>query len=81
MGTNVHDDPMVTSFAVSQFIVHPNYKSGFFEHDIALIKLQSPLQSTDVIRTICLPKKSMNVKEMMSFRYCVVSGFGEMAHG
>lgn len=81
VGTNVHDDPMVKSLSVSQFTIHPNYKHGSFEHDVALIKLRFPVQSTNVIRTICLPNKSLKMRELMSYRYCAVSGFGERAEG
>ncbi|XP_034024411.1 suppression of tumorigenicity 14a [Thalassophryne amazonica] len=40
---------------LQQIIPHPNYNSYTYDNDIALMKLDSPVDNTDYIRPICMP--------------------------
>lgn len=37
---------------------HPSYKTGSFYHDVAIIKLKTPVKITDKVRPACLSTKS-----------------------
>lgn len=63
------------SFGAIAFGVHPNFNSDLIKADVALIKLDKPVQMDEVngIRTACLPTVGSVVP---SNRLCIVSGFG-----
>ena len=81
VGTNVANDAMVKNHSISHFMLHPNFDPQTHENDIALIKLNSSIRFTNAIKTICLPSNINSLKQMMSFRYCVVTGLGRIAEG
>ncbi|XP_072481134.1 plasma kallikrein isoform X2 [Notamacropus eugenii] len=54
-----------------KIIIHPHYKISETSHDIALIKLETPLHFTDLQTSICLPSK-----EDMTYTNCWVTGWG-----
>lgn len=76
VGTNIKNDGKAKIHSVKTVIVHPDFKSKSLNNDIALIKLNSPLLYNNVTRPICLPESNLSVKKLMSYRYCVISGFG-----
>lgn len=41
--------PGVTNHAVSHVVVHPDYVSGLYHHDIALLVLRTPINFTGLI--------------------------------
>ncbi|XP_063076729.1 uncharacterized protein LOC134466782 [Engraulis encrasicolus] len=47
-------NPNEVSRSVIQIVLHPNYDTQTFDNDIALLKLNSPVQFTDFIRPVCL---------------------------
>ncbi|XP_036619446.1 plasma kallikrein [Trichosurus vulpecula] len=54
-----------------RIIIHPQYKISETKHDIALIKLETPMNFTDFQSAICLPSK-----EDMAYTNCWVTGWG-----
>lgn len=63
-----------TSFSqIKEIIVHPNYKTSEGSHDIALIKLEAPLNFTDLQKAICLPSKD-DTKPV--YTDCWITGWG-----
>uniref|UniRef100_H0V4A7 Kallikrein B1 n=1 Tax=Cavia porcellus TaxID=10141 RepID=H0V4A7_CAVPO len=62
-----------TSFShIKQLIIHEKYKVSETGNDIALIKLQSPLNFTEFQKPICLPSKEDNTV----YTNCWVTGWG-----
>ncbi|KAM3598376.1 uncharacterized protein V6R79_017192 [Siganus canaliculatus] len=64
-GTNTLNPVSNTSkvFYVSNVVVHPGYKSGSFEHDIALLQLTSPVELEDLIKPVCLAEEDSTFGE------------------
>ena len=57
-----HDISLTTeakayNYFVSQIITHANYNATTVDNDIALLKLQTPVQFTSAISPVCLPFK------------------------
>ena len=75
VGTNVLNDPYEKKLSVSHVATHPEFV-GSYAHDIALMRLLSPLTFTSLIRPICLPNKLISSIKLMSYRLCIVTGFG-----
>nr|DBA18873.1 TPA: hypothetical protein GDO54_014768 [Pyxicephalus adspersus] len=64
--------------AVSAIYIHPIYKRDGSSGDIALIKLQYPIQFTDYIMPICIPDENVQFPSGMS---CFVTGWGSINQG
>lgn len=75
VGTNVLNDPYEKQLSISHIAIHPEY-NGSFAYDIALLRLSAPLTFTSSIRPICLPNKLLPWTKLMSYRHCIVTGFG-----
>lgn len=60
---------------VSQVLVHPDYNNTLFNNDIALLKLQSPVQFNDFIRPVCL---ASNVSQFHTSTPCWATGWGNL---
>ncbi|XP_064652551.1 uncharacterized protein LOC135503121 isoform X2 [Lineus longissimus] len=76
LGTINSQDPgrYSKTFAVRSIISHPNYRNMPVPlHDIALIRLSTPLARTDYIRPVCLPKDGHDFGEKS---HCYVAGWG-----
>lgn len=58
------------------FVNHPKYSVSSIANDVALIKLPSPINYTDVIRPACLPLKS-SINQNLTNTYMVASGWGK----
>ncbi|XP_068921157.1 tryptase beta-2-like [Petaurus breviceps papuanus] len=69
------DDHLVP---LEKIIIHPNYTNVFEGFDLALLKLQSPVQLTKTIQTITLPEASQIFTPDME---CWVTGWGDIAFG
>ncbi|XP_056286194.1 tryptase-like [Pseudoliparis swirei] len=70
-GSNIHE----VSRTVSQIIVHSDYNNIFFNNDIALMKLQSPVVFTDYIRPVCL---ASNTSQFHNATLCWATGWGRL---
>ncbi|XP_054422116.1 plasma kallikrein [Pteronotus mesoamericanus] len=63
-----------TSFSqIKEIIIHQNYSISENTHDIALIKLEAPLNYTEFQKPICLPSKE---DTNMIYTNCWVTGWG-----
>lgn len=45
---------------MSQIVQHPNFNRTTVNHDIALLKLDSPVSFTAAVRPVCLPTRFVN---------------------
>ncbi|XP_053114500.1 plasma kallikrein-like isoform X2 [Hemicordylus capensis] len=60
-------------FSVQEIIVHPNYDFSERGYDIALMKLDRPMNFSDSQQPICLPS---NEEKDMGYTNCWVTGWG-----
>ncbi|NXI74450.1 TMPS5 protease, partial [Anseranas semipalmata] len=58
---------------VEKIIYHPLYNDSSLDYDIALMKLQVPLNFSDAIRAVCLPPSH---RDLFQGTQCWVSGWG-----
>ncbi|XP_010080959.1 PREDICTED: transmembrane protease serine 5-like, partial [Pterocles gutturalis] len=58
---------------VKKIIYHPLYNDNSLDYDIALMKLQVPLNFSDAIRAVCLPPSQ---QDLFPGTQCWVSGWG-----
>ncbi|XP_054205941.1 plasma kallikrein isoform X5 [Homo sapiens] len=71
---NLSDITKDTPFSqIKEIIIHQNYKVSEGNHDIALIKLQAPLNYTEFQKPICLPSKG---DTSTIYTNCWVTGWG-----
>lgn len=70
-------DPVV-NIPVAETIVHENYKasSATQNDDIALIRLERPIQFTEWVKPICLPLSEKLREKNFENAPLVVAGFG-----
>ncbi|XP_009893035.1 PREDICTED: transmembrane protease serine 5-like, partial [Charadrius vociferus] len=59
--------------SVKKIIYHPLYNDNSLDYDIALMKLQVPLNFSDAIRAVCLPPSH---QDLLQGTQCWVSGWG-----
>ncbi|XP_010132914.1 PREDICTED: transmembrane protease serine 5 [Buceros rhinoceros silvestris] len=59
--------------SVEKIIYHPLYNDNSLDYDIALMKLQVPLNFSDAIRAVCLPPPH---QDFFQGAQCWVSGWG-----
>ncbi|KAJ6668614.1 hypothetical protein lerEdw1_012096 [Lerista edwardsae] len=60
-------------FGVQEIIVHPKYELAEKGYDIALMKLDRPMNFTDFQQPLCLP---LNEETNMDYSNCWVTGWG-----
>ncbi|XP_051716237.1 coagulation factor IXa [Ctenopharyngodon idella] len=65
---------------VTRFISHPRYdsKSSLYNHDIALLRLRTPIRFTPTIRPICLGPMLFSNSLLQSGSLATVSGWGRL---
>ncbi|XP_071486382.1 uncharacterized protein [Diadema antillarum] len=82
MGTNnVYDHPETAQAATAEEIfLHPNYDREFTDFDIAVIRLQTPMNLTDYVTTACLPTRDMK-SVFERERTVTMSGWGTLYQG
>uniref|UniRef100_A0A8C4UW30 Transmembrane protease serine 5 n=1 Tax=Falco tinnunculus TaxID=100819 RepID=A0A8C4UW30_FALTI len=59
--------------SVKKIIYHPLYNDNSLDYDIALLKLQVPLNFSDAVRAVCLPPAQ---QDLFQGTRCWVSGWG-----
>ncbi|XP_064327155.1 LOW QUALITY PROTEIN: transmembrane protease serine 5 [Phalacrocorax carbo] len=59
--------------SVKKIIYHPLYNDNSLDYDIVLMKLQVPLNFSDAIRAVCLPRSH---QDLFQGTQCWVSGWG-----
>ncbi|XP_042324448.1 plasma kallikrein isoform X5 [Sceloporus undulatus] len=59
-------------FKVQEIVVHPKYKVSEAGYDIALLKLDQPMNFSVLQQPLCLPTEEMNTK----YTECWVTGWG-----
>ncbi|XP_066489000.1 coagulation factor XI-like [Tiliqua scincoides] len=60
-------------FGVQKIVVHPNFEYAEKGYDIALMKLDRPMNFTDLQQPLCLP---LNKEQSMQYTDCWVTGWG-----
>ncbi|XP_058403696.1 coagulation factor VII isoform X1 [Diceros bicornis minor] len=63
---------------VVQIIVPDKYVPRKTDHDLALLRLQSPVTFTDHVVPLCLPEKAFSERTLASIRFSSVSGWGQL---
>ena len=58
--------------------VHPQYNTKTSDYDLALIKLESPVQLNDRVKTACLPGPNT---QFPAGTNCIISGWGKLREG
>ena len=58
---------------VNQIILHEGYSHATLDYDVDTLHLESPVEYSDFIRPICLPRKDI---DFIPGEYCFVTGFG-----
>lgn len=68
--------------AVEKTVMHPRYdpKTSLYNHDIALLRLQKPIQFSDHIRPICIGPKNFIQTLLHSGSLATVSGWGRLRY-
>ncbi|NWI13445.1 FA7 factor, partial [Crypturellus soui] len=66
---------------ISRMIIHEEYKIGQVNNDIALLRLETPVNLTDYVVPICLPETQFAVYELSSIKFSTVSGWGRLLDG
>lgn len=74
------DCPLAVEHEIEKSIIHKQYPSRD-GHDIALIKLKTPVSLTENVRTICLPLKKDNLLTTNVHNNFTVMGFGRTETG
>ena len=63
---------------VSKLFLHEQFNPETIDYDIALLKLESPVELSKTIRPVCLPEESMTFRPGTM---CYVTGFGVTEQG
>ena len=66
-------------FSVVQALVHPDWKQGEndFDHDLALLKLDTEIEFNENTHAICLPDKSDLDDDARNGHYSIAAGWGQ----
>ncbi|XP_077488026.1 uncharacterized protein LOC144098930 [Amblyomma americanum] len=62
---------------ISHVVIHPEYVDKGFANDIAMLKLDKPVDFSDYIRPICLPSDGETVRPRHT-SFCVAVGWGKL---
>ncbi|XP_056140167.1 coagulation factor IXb [Lampris incognitus] len=69
-------------YMVAEKFIHPQYneKTSQYNHDIALLKLSSPVELSKYILPICLGPRSFTENLLRESSYSLVSGWGRLRY-
>uniref|UniRef100_A0AC35TYV4 Peptidase S1 domain-containing protein n=1 Tax=Rhabditophanes sp. KR3021 TaxID=114890 RepID=A0AC35TYV4_9BILA len=73
---NLISEPQEINVGIAEVVLHPSYEN-IFNHDIAIIKLDTPLNFTQFVKPICLPPSTYQFEIGSE---CFVSGFGKFTN-
>ncbi|CAG9831444.1 unnamed protein product [Diabrotica balteata] len=74
----VWSNPGIQDRQIEKIIVHQNYNSRTFQHDIAILKLLEPAEITNYVRPACLWEDDKNLESVIGKQGTVVGwGFDE----
>ncbi|XP_025911261.1 coagulation factor VII [Apteryx rowi] len=76
-----HDEKTEQERGVTRTIIHEGYTNGEVNNDIALLRLETPVNLTDYVVPICLPEKHLAVYDLSSIKFSTVSGWGRLIDG
>ncbi|XP_013809535.1 coagulation factor VII isoform X2 [Apteryx mantelli] len=76
-----HDEKTEQERGVTRTIIHEGYTNGEVNNDIALLRLETPVNLTDYVVPICLPEKHLAVYDLPSIKFSTVSGWGRLIDG
>jgi len=62
-------------YNVAKIIIHPNWKSHSIQNDIALIKLEKPIQFNQHVSPVCIPSTPISIGSE-----CYITGWGKIEH-
>lgn len=68
--------PAAVNHLISHVIVHPDYTSGAYHHDIALVVLKTPMNYTVAAQPICLHPDREN---LVVGKRSVIVGWGKLS--
>ncbi|CAG9861490.1 unnamed protein product [Phyllotreta striolata] len=68
-------NPNIQDRKIEKIIVHEQYNSRTFSHDIAILKLRNPADLTDYVRPVCLWQENVNLESVISKQGTIV-GWG-----
>lgn len=68
--------PAAVNHAVSHVVVHPDYVSGQYHHDIALLILRTPINYTVAAQPICLQRDRSN---LVVAKRATIIGWGKVS--
>ncbi|KAM4702988.1 transmembrane protease serine 5 [Rhinophrynus dorsalis] len=71
--SHTFSNPKASASAVQKIIYHQKYDHRSHDYDIALIKLETPLNYSDSVRPVCLPQYA---QEFPTRTECWISGWG-----
>ena len=72
------DEPTQQVRQISKLVLHPHFNKGHqLNNDLALVKLDGPLEMTEFIRPVCLPNKQ-NKRGRNVHQFCTVVGWGRV---
>ncbi|XP_049527910.1 LOW QUALITY PROTEIN: uncharacterized protein LOC119462121 [Dermacentor silvarum] len=69
--------PFEVVASISHAVIHPEYVDKGFANDIALLKLDKPVDFSDYIRPICLPSDGETERPRHT-SFCVAVGWGKL---
>ncbi|KFU89820.1 Coagulation factor VII, partial [Chaetura pelagica] len=72
------DEKTEQESGVAKMIIHEGYTIGQVNNDIALLRLETPVNLTDYVVPICLPERRFAVHELSSIKFSTVSGWGRL---
>lgn len=59
--------------------MHEGYSDSTADSDVALVQLSSPLEFTNYIQPVCLPRDTIH-EARLNFTHCFVTGWGSAYH-
>uniref|UniRef100_A0A1B0ARI0 Peptidase S1 domain-containing protein n=1 Tax=Glossina palpalis gambiensis TaxID=67801 RepID=A0A1B0ARI0_9MUSC len=62
---------------VAQVITHPKYNARTYDNDIAIVKLDKPVEMTELLRPVCMPTPGKSFKGEIG----IVTGWGALRVG